>query len=48
MTYGDDYMNKIEEFQILLFQKKINCYIIPTSDFHQSEYVSDYFKGREY
>ena len=48
MSYGDDYMNKIEEFQILLFQKKINCYIIPTSDFHQSEYVSDYFKGREY
>lgn len=26
----------------------IHIYIIPTSDFHGSEYISDYFKGREY
>lgn len=26
----------------------IDIYIIPTSDFHQSEYVSDYFKCREF
>ncbi len=26
----------------------IDAYIIPTDDFHQSEYVCDYFKSREY
>ncbi len=26
----------------------IDCYIIPTNDYHMSEYVSDYFKCREY
>ena len=36
-----------------LFQEQMktlgyNAYIVPTSDFHNSEYVSNYFKGREY
>ena len=26
----------------------IDIYIVPTADFHQSEYVGDYFKCREY
>lgn len=26
----------------------IDCYIVPTSDFHESEYVGDYFKARQY
>lgn len=26
----------------------IDCYLIPTSDFHNSEYVDEYFKVREY
>ena len=26
----------------------MDAYIIPTGDFHNSEYVSNYFKGREY
>ena len=26
----------------------IDCYLIPTSDFHNSEYVNEYFKVREY
>lgn len=26
----------------------ISYYIVPTSDFHNSEYVNDYFKGREF
>ncbi|MBR1771413.1 MAG: aminopeptidase P family protein [Lachnospiraceae bacterium] len=29
-------------------EKKIDYYMIPTADFHNSEYVSDYFKVREY
>ena len=26
----------------------IDCFVVPTSDFHDSEYVSDYFKGRTF
>ncbi|KLE17538.1 peptidase M24 [Clostridium sp. C8] len=29
-------------------KNNINYYIIPSSDSHQSEYVADYFKGREF
>ena len=29
-------------------QQNIDCYIIPTDDYHHSEYVGDYFKFREY
>lgn len=29
-------------------ERKINAYIIPTTDFHGSEYVHEYFKCREY
>ena len=39
-------MNYIEEFQKYLVSYDIDAYIIPTSDFHNSEYVSDYFKAR--
>ena len=28
--------------------KGIDAYVIPTADFHQSEYVGDYFKARAY
>ncbi len=29
-------------------QNNVDIYIVPTSDFHNSEYVGDYFKAREY
>lgn len=29
-------------------KRAIDIYIIPTSDFHESEYVGDYFKARKY
>lgn len=29
-------------------QRQIDIYIVPTSDFHESEYVGEYFKAREY
>lgn len=29
-------------------KRKIDMYIVPTSDFHESEYVGDYFKARKY
>lgn len=41
-------MNKIQELQKILKKHQIDAYIVPTSDFHESEYVSDYFKTRAF
>ncbi len=41
-------MNLIETIQNKLRERGIAAYIIPTSDYHQSEYISDYFKVRSY
>lgn len=41
-------MSLIKDFQQILKQKQIDAYIIPTCDYHNSEYVSAYFKSREY
>lgn len=41
-------MNNIEKLREVMRVEKINYYIIPSSDFHQSEYVAEYFKGREF
>ena len=40
--------NRIEELRKIMNQKSIYAYIIPSSDFHQSEYVGEYFKAREF
>lgn len=32
----------------LMREKKIDAYLVPTDDFHGSEYVGDYFKCRKY
>ena len=32
----------------LMAEKEIDMYIIPTADFHQSEYVGEYFKARKF
>ncbi len=40
--------DRIEKLRKLMSQKEIYAYIIPSSDFHQSEYVGEYFKSREY
>lgn len=39
---------KINECRKIMKGKEIAAYIIPTSDFHQSEYIADHFKGREF
>lgn len=39
---------KLENVRKLMREFKIDIYIIPTSDFHMSEYVNEYFKCREY
>ena len=41
-------MNLVESLQYKLREEGINAYLIPTSDYHQSEYISDYFKSRAY
>ena len=39
---------RIQKLRNLMKEKGIDAYYIPTSDFHNSEYVSDYFKARAY
>lgn len=39
---------EVEELQKSMKDNGIDCYIIPTGDCHNSEYVSDYDKVREY
>ncbi|MDF2802071.1 MAG: peptidase family [Anaerocolumna sp.] len=39
---------RIQNLRALMAQNNIHGYVIPTSDFHESEYVGDYFKTRTY
>lgn len=39
---------RLEDLRNLMADRKIDAYIIPTSDPHQSEYLSDYYKEREF
>ena len=39
---------RITNLRNLMKEKNIHTYIVPSSDYHQSEYVGDYFKCREF
>lgn len=39
---------RLQELRQLMKQRGLAAYIIPTDDFHSSEYVGEYFKTREY
>lgn len=39
---------RIEELRREMGKRGIDMYIVPTSDFHESEYVGEYFKARSY
>ena len=39
---------RIDNIRDLMKEKNIYAYIVPSSDYHQSEYVGDYFKSREF
>ena len=39
-------MNKIRLLQEILIKNKIDAYLVTTGDYHNSEYISDYFKTR--
>lgn len=41
-------IQKLAKLRQLMRERKIDIYIIPSSDFHASEYVGDHFKSREY
>ena len=40
--------DRIANFQELMKKHKIDIYVVPTADYHQSEYVGEHFKAREY
>ena len=40
--------NRIEKLRSLMKEKDIFAYIIPSADYHQSESVGEFFKGREF
>lgn len=40
--------NRLRELRVKMQENNIDYYLIPTADFHNSEYVNDYFKVREY
>ncbi|MBM6931500.1 aminopeptidase P family protein [[Clostridium] spiroforme] len=40
--------SKIRKLRKLMQEKNIDAYIIPTNDYHSSEYVGNYFKCREF
>lgn len=39
---------KTEQLRSLMAERHMDAYMIPTSDFHESEYVGEYFKCREF
>lgn len=39
---------RINSLRKLMAERELDIYLIPTSDFHESEYVGDFFKARTY
>ena len=39
---------RINELRQLMKKRQIDAYVVPTSDPHQSEYLADFYKTREY
>lgn len=45
---GTDIPDQISKLRYFMSENNIDIYYIPTDDFHGSEFVSDFFKAREY
>ncbi len=43
-----DIYERISALRVLMEEKNIDVYLIPSADNHQSEYVGDHFKSREF
>ena len=39
---------RIEKLRALMAEQNIDAYVVPTADFHQSEYVGEHFKKVHY
>ena len=39
---------RIAKLRTLMKERGIDAYLVPTDDYHCSEYVGDFFKGRKY
>ena len=39
---------RIQALRSLMLKRGIDCYLVPTADYHQSEYVGEYFKLRAF
>ena len=39
---------RITALREVMAEKKIDAYLVPTDDFHASEYVGEYYKCRKY
>lgn len=48
MTEKKQIKQRLDQFRNQMLEKKIDVYYIPTDDFHGSEFVSEYFKVREF
>ena len=46
--YKRQIQERIAALRSLMAERHIDAYMIPTSDFHESEYVGDYFKCRKF
>lgn len=45
---SESVVKRLNALKTLLKEKSIDYYLIPTGDYHSSEYVSEYFKVREF
>lgn len=43
-----DITERVQKLHEIMRQNKVDVYIVPTADFHQSEHVGEYFKIREF
>lgn len=48
VIYMNEVKSRIEALRAEMKKRNISIYIVPTADFHESEYVDDYFKARKY
>ena len=39
---------RVQKLRALMAEKGIDAYVVPTADFHQSEYVGEHFKARKF
>jgi Xaa-Pro aminopeptidase len=45
---GEEVRERIRRFREKMAERRLDAYLIPTADFHGSEYVCEYFKCRQY